>query len=115
MWTSDDDELKALLAIGILAGFALLFQLEATHISIVTWLPANPSMRALLSFSKFVVLGLFGLYIATFTMALGFSSVGGMERIAKGLKYWTDIVFAIGGFFLFFLFIVYLARVVLQT
>ena len=106
----DRDELKALLALGIIASVGIIFQLKASHISIVAWSPANPAIKPLLSIAKDEILGAFSVYVVLLSFALGFEDIG-RERLGERFELFANVIFVVGDATLLLAFVIYTIRI----
>ena len=112
-WT-DKDELKAILALGIIAGIGIIYQLEASHVSIVQWTPRPAWFKEWAFLGKGGVLFAFTTYIFVATFALGLEYFEGSEGVTHWLHRAADFLFFVGALSLIALAVGVTIRVVVQ-
>jgi hypothetical protein len=110
--TDNDDELKALLALGVVASLAGLFQLYLSGAKFFDLKPVSPLMNDLELGTEILVLVAFAGYILGMTLALGFQRFEKMKRVTYWLRLVADGVFVGGAVLLVVLAFVYLLRIV---
>ena len=114
MQVSDDDrELKALLALGIIAAVGIIYQLEATHVTVAHWATPSPAIRETLRYLKFSTLVIFAGYIALLSFSLSFNFMGDewAKSARESLGYFADLVFSAGALSLGITIFAYVYRV----
>ena len=107
------EELKALLALGVLASLAVLLQLGAQGVRFFVSAPPSSSIAFWEALFQDTTLASFGLYIGFLALALGFDTFQSFEVAARELKWIGDAFFLGGGIILFCLGFVYIFRIFL--
>jgi hypothetical protein len=109
--TENSDELRALLALGVIAGIGIIFQLETSHLSILSHLhPTSLAVETFWWFTKFSVLIVFSLYIVILVLALGFADIEGGQGTSDSLAWFARGIFIIGGFSLILALVAFVVR-----
>jgi len=110
--TRKDDELKALLALGILASLSIV--IELVQFTSLLNIPGTPShlIVFLEGFMEKAILVLFGLYVASLTASLGFEGTWGERNLgARAFRWIGEDAFMFGAIILFFTMGVFFLRV----
>jgi uncharacterized membrane protein len=113
--TDTTDELKALLALGILASFAVFFQ-YSTDFSRYFGLPViSGALVAAEVYSEAAVALLFGGYVIGLCLSLGFERFEKFSLFSKDLGRLSDIFFVLGAISLLGVCLVYGVRILLAA
>ncbi len=109
--TQTDDELRALLALGIIASLAVLFQLTDAGIRFLPLPPPTDFEISAEVWSEVLVLGLFALYAMGLTLALGLKEFKTTAEWSGRVKRVSDLLYLLGSFSLILLLAVYIFRI----
>ncbi len=108
---SQSDQMKALLAFGMIAGLLALFQLQKLSFPFLNLKPLSPFMADLESVCEAAILGAFSTYIALLTLVVGFDRRGRFSRVLSILERVGNAFFAFGGLAFVFFGFVLIARI----
>ncbi len=90
------DEIKAVVALGIIAGILVYFQIIGSGGSILPNSKGPTDWGYVVNFAVYVEMFVFGTYLLFLTVSLGADSLKWSERSPRFLKDYADIFFGIG-------------------